>query len=110
MFIAEHNPHIIADCESWLSYSIQSTEVFPNGLKIYRRDRSDSYGGVFLACKDSLNIEELVHEENREAVVCRIAVKRHKPLIICCVYRPPNNDILYMEILCNLRIRRYYKK
>ena len=56
-FIAEHNPHIIAGCESWLSSSIQSAEVFPNGLKVYRRDRSDGYGGVFVACKDSLDSE-----------------------------------------------------
>ena len=46
--------------------------------------------------------EELVHEEKVEAVICRIKVKRHKPLIICSIYRPPNNDILYMENLCNL--------
>ena len=101
-FIAENNPDIVAGCESWLTSSIQSAEVFPNDLKIFRRDRSDGYGGVFIACWETLISEELVHEENIEAVICRIKVKRNKPLVICCVYRPPNNDLLYMEKLCNL--------
>ena len=101
-FIAEHNPDIIAGYESWLSPSVQSAEVFPSDLKIYRRDRSDGYGGVFIACHGTLISKELEHEENVQAVIYRIKVKRYKPLVICCIYRPSNNDILYLENLCNL--------
>ena len=43
-FLAEHNPDIIAGCESWLTSPIKSAEVFPGNLKIYRQDRSDAYG------------------------------------------------------------------
>ena len=96
-----HN-FIAASCESWLSSLIQSAEVFPNDLKIYRRDRLNGYGGVFIACQETLINKELVHEENLAAVIFCI-IKRYKPLIICCVHRPPNNDILCMENLCNLQ-------
>ena len=34
-FVAEHNPDIVAGCESWLTSSIKSAEVFPRNLKIY---------------------------------------------------------------------------
>ena len=61
-FIAEHNPDIIAGCESWLSSLIQSAKVFPTGLKTYRRDRSDGYFGVFITCRETLISEELVHD------------------------------------------------
>ena len=69
-FLTEHNPDIIAGCESWLTPSIKSAEIFPNNLKIYRRDRSDGYGGVFVACQETLITDEVVHKVNVEAVIC----------------------------------------
>ena len=56
-FVSEHCPNIIAGCESWLSSSVASAEIFPTGYSIYRRDRSDGYGGVFVACQDTLICE-----------------------------------------------------
>ena len=100
-FLAEHNPDIVAGCESWLT-PIKSAEVFPGNLKIYRRDRSDGYGGVFIACRETLITEEVVHEVNVEVVICHIKLLQHKSLIVCSVYRPPNNDISYMQHLCHL--------
>ena len=76
--------------------------MFPADLKIYRHDRPDGYGGVFIGCQETLISEELIHEENVEAVICHIKIKKHKPLITCNIYRPPNNNILYMENLCNV--------
>ena len=58
-FVAEHCPNIIAGCESWLSPSITSAEVFPSEYIVYRRDRNDGYGGVFIACQSSLISEML---------------------------------------------------
>ena len=92
LIIAQYNPDMI----SWLSSSIQSPKVLPTNLKTYTRDWSDGYGDVFIACQQALISEELVHEEKVETVICYIKVKRHKPLINCSIYRPPNNDILYM--------------
>ena len=102
-FVSEHCPNIIAGCESWLSSSVASAEIFPTGYSIYRRGRSDGYGGVFVACQDTFICERLIVDINVEMVVCGIKQKQlPQPLIICAFYRPPNNDLTYMTDLCNI--------
>jgi hypothetical protein len=40
---------IVIGTESWLNPTIRDAEVFPEGFKAYRRDRTDGKGGgVFL--------------------------------------------------------------
>ena len=36
--------------KSWLNSNIYSSEVFPSEYNVYRKDRFDGYGGVFIAC------------------------------------------------------------
>ena len=48
-FFSDHSPDIIAGCESWLPPSISTSEIFPAGYTVYRKDRSDGYGGVFFS-------------------------------------------------------------
>ena len=99
----EHHPNIIAGCESWLASSVASAEIFPSEYTIYRRDRSDGYGGVFLACQNTLISEMLILDVSVEVVACCIKQKESsQPLIICALYRPPNNDLSYMTDLCNI--------
>jgi hypothetical protein len=54
---------IVIGTESWLSPTIRDVEVFPEGFKAYRRDRTDGKGGgVFLLISkkyDSSEPEEL---------------------------------------------------
>ena len=57
--ISERNLDIIALSETWLKPEILSSEFFPAGYKIFRKDRHDGYGGVLLACHDSLNCQQL---------------------------------------------------
>ena len=42
------HPDIVFGCESWLNVSISSSEIFPPNYTVYRQDRADGYGGVFL--------------------------------------------------------------
>ena len=101
--MAEHCLNIIAGCKSWLSPSITSAEVFPSEYNVYRHDRNDGYGGVFIACQSSLICEMLNLDTNVEVLACSIRQKMSsKPLIICSLYRPPNNDVSYMTDLCNI--------
>jgi len=100
-FISENSPDIIAGCESWLSPSISTSEVFPAGFTVYRKDRSDGYGGVFVACRNSIISEELNLDSNAEIVACRIDQNESQPLIICSLYRPPDNNLIYMKALCD---------
>ena len=45
-FISDHSTDIIAGCESWLSPSVSTSEIFPAGYTVCRKDRSDGCGGV----------------------------------------------------------------
>ena len=55
----QHNPDFIAGSESWLTQSINTNEIFPSIYTIYRRDRLDGYGGVFLGCKSTFISKEI---------------------------------------------------
>ena len=41
-----HKPDIIVGCESYLDDSYTSSETFPVGYNIYRKDRAVGGGGV----------------------------------------------------------------
>ena len=46
-------PDIVFGCESWLVSNILNSELFSPSYNVYRQDRDDGYGGVFLACMSS---------------------------------------------------------
>ena len=68
---------------------------------MYRKDRSDGHGGVFVACQSGIISEELNLDNNAEVVACRINQNESQHLIICFLYCPPNNDLIYMKTLCD---------
>ena len=94
-FSYDHSPDIIVGSESWLTPSIPSSEIFPDGYTVYRKG---GYGGVFIACESKLVIN---FKHSAEIVVCHIKQKGMQPLIICSIYRPPQNDYSCMEALCD---------
>ena len=59
-FVDTHKPDIIFGTESCLSPSISSSEIFPHSYNVYRQDRSDGYGGIFLACHSKLISREIL--------------------------------------------------
>ena len=99
-FVDTHKPDIIFGTESWLSPSISSSEIFPHGYNVYRQDRSDGYGGVFLACHSKLISREILLTTRCEVVASLITLDNSQSLIVCSVYRPPNNDVSYLQQLC----------
>jgi len=60
----EHNPDLIAITETWLNQDISSSEFLPAHYTVCRRDRSDSYGGVLLAYRSTLNCQLLATDSN----------------------------------------------
>ena len=102
VLLIEHDPDVVVVSEIWLSPDISASEFFPSGYQVFRKDRSDGYGGVLLACRDSLNCEELAFDTSAEAVVCKITLDYRQPLIVCSFYRPPNTDTQSIDNLCNL--------
>ena len=99
--ISERNPDIIALSETWLKPEILSSEFFPAGYKIFRKDRHDGYGGVLLACRDSLNCHQLFIDSEAEIVACQIAFDNQESLIICAFYRPPSKELESVLKLCD---------
>lgn len=100
LFIEDHQPDIIIGSESWLSPSVYSSELFPPTYNVYRQDREDGYGGVFILCSRRLSSENIPVTTTCEVTVCRIQLPNSISLILCSIYRPPNNNIVYMEELC----------
>ena len=54
--VHENLPDIIVGCKSQLDQSYSSTEVFPDGYYVLRKDRCDGAGGVFVCVKDTLSM------------------------------------------------------
>ena len=100
-FIDTNKPDIVIGSESWLKPSINNSEIFPPTYNIYRHDRSDGYGGVFIACKNLLNSSNLYVSTCNEIVCCHVEFTNHSSLIICSIYRPPNNDVSLMDSICD---------
>lgn len=54
----EHQPDIVIGNESWLKPNISSNEIFPENFNVFKKDRTDGYGGVFQAVKKDLIVTQ----------------------------------------------------
>ena len=96
------NPDVILGSETWLNKNIASAELFPPTYDVYRKDRSDGYGGVLIAIKKIFIAEQVSYNNNKcEAVFIKLPLDGKKTLIIGSVYRPPSSSSEYMEDLCS---------
>ncbi|XP_071941115.1 uncharacterized protein [Antedon mediterranea] len=84
---------VICVTETWLHTSITDDEIKMNGYSSVRCDRkSDAHGGTLIYIKDSLAFNEVpvTAISNLESVWIDILLPKSKPILIGCVYRPPN--------------------
>ena len=84
--IDQHKPDFILGIESWLNSNIESNEIFPNGYKIFRKDRHDDChgGGVFQAVKNDIIItlrSDLDADYEIIWTQCQLADKKTKSLL-----------------------------
>ena len=100
--IHSQSPHFIAGTESWLDPTTFSSEIFPTNYQVFRKDRSDGYGGVFFACINTINCSQVTIASPCECIVCRVELTNSKVLIVITAYRPPNRDLLYVHNLCQI--------
>ena len=52
--VEEHYSDIILRCESKINGTMPSYSLFPDNFTVYRKDRDQHGGGVFVATKDKL--------------------------------------------------------
>ena len=101
-FTVCNNLDVIIGSESWFNPSISSSEIFLPKFMVFRKDREDGYGGVFLACSRDFAWQEFPLQTGCEAVACKTVLNNHQSLIIISIYRPPNSDSQYFESICSL--------
>ena len=90
--VHEHLPDIILGCESQIDQSYSSTEVFPAGYCVLRKDCYNGAGGVFICVKDTLSMSAVPSlDTSAELVWAKISLPNKNPVFICSFYRPPNN-------------------
>ena len=91
--VHEYSPDVIVGCESHLDSMYTSSEVFPPGYTVIRRDRSLGGGGVFLCFREALPVvEQPLLSSDAEVVWAKLTFTRMSPIYICSFYRPPNTD------------------
>ena len=84
---------IIIGTETWLVPGTTNSELMLDDYDIYRRDRPSRGGGVLIAIKKSLCSEQISASKDTETIFCKVQLKGKKPLIIGCVYRPPDYNL-----------------
>ena len=88
-------------CETWLNQSILNNEIIPSDYKLYRCDRDDGYGGIFISVKSQINSQLIQCSASCEICAVKLHLTESQPLIIIGAYRPPNRDTLYAQNLYN---------
>lgn len=99
--VSSINIDILIGTETWLNPDILNSELLMNDFDIYRRDRINRGGGGCLIAIKKHFTSEFVHQgEFSESLFCKINVKGGKPIIIGCVYRPPDRNAELTTKIC----------
>ena len=99
--LENYSPDVVVACETWLNQSIANNEFISPDYKIYRLDRDDGYGGIFIAVKSNISSQLIKYGESCEMCAVKLCLTEYDSLIIIGAYRPPNRDISYIQHLCD---------
>ena len=90
--VYKHSSDIIIGCESQIDNSYSSAEVFLPGYCVFRKDRCEGAGGVFICIKENLSASAIPSlDTDAEIIWAKIDISKRNPIFICSFYRPPNN-------------------
>lgn len=90
-FIIEHRPDIVTITETWLSPDVPSSDIFPPGYTVMRKDRSSRGGGVAILIRENIYVTPMPEIVDAEALWCKIMIDK-SPLFLGTMYRPPNTS------------------
>ena len=93
--LAAVEPDVVIATESWLRPDIHNPEIFPPNFNVYRRDRPDTGGGVFILVSNKLissTLEEY-HSDEHEAIWVQVKEQKGPSITIGAYYRPPKEDL-----------------
>ena len=81
-------PDIVIGTETWLDSNIKDSEIFPNGYKPHRKDRTANGGGVLIAVKEEYNSEDVPEfDTSCEIIWARIKLIGNGNVYVCSYYR-----------------------
>ena len=79
--IDTEKPDIIIASETHLNPTFKNSEVLPNGWDAYRKDRITDGGGVMIAHKQDMTVEEIeLSNVNCELTLAKVKVVGHPTL------------------------------
>ena len=95
LILVNQNPDIVFGTESHLDENYLDSEVFPLNFNVIRRDRNRYGGGVFIAYKTNLLVNEVpdatLNSEN-ECLIAKLETTNCAPVYLASFYRPTNNN------------------
>ena len=96
--------NIMAISETHLDESFSDSSICIDGFSVFRKDRNRYGGGVAIYVQNNVPTKLRVDlmEEDIEAICVQIHLPFLKPILVCCFYRPPSSNALYMTGLCEL--------
>jgi hypothetical protein len=97
--LASTSPDIVIATESWLRSDISNAEIFPPNYNVYRKDRPNTGGGVFILVSNTLvssAMDDFCTEE-QEAVWVQVKESKGPSITIGAYYRPPKPDLDSLE-------------
>ena len=100
IYLYKHDFDILALSETFLCENISDAQVNIEGYKLYRKDRVGRIGGgVAFYVKDGIEAipEVKLNDSDIEALWLRLVYPFRPPILICCMYRPPNSSTQYYD-------------
>lgn len=91
-------------------YFFEDTEVYIKGYNIYRKDRNRYGGGGAVYAQHSIPLKickDMIKDEI-EALWLQVHIPHRKPILLGSCYRPPNDNNLYLNKICEISKSKYY--
>ena len=80
--------------------SVGSSELFPPGYNVYRKDRDLHGGGVCIVVSSKLKSSQCTElDTDCEAIWIKVITSDNSPVYVCSYYRPPGSPVDTVEML-----------
>ena len=89
------NPLFLCISETWLSSSVPNTALNLTNYRVYSKDRKCKGGGVLIAVRNSVPVEEIESLQITEIIAVNIKLKESIRVISC--YIPNSSDTAYLK-------------
>jgi len=80
--LANYSLEIVVACETWLDQSIKDNEIISTSYKLYCHDRSNGYGGVFIAVNSAISFQLLQLCDSCELCAVKLLLPTNQSLIV----------------------------